>query len=430
MSVNTVTIATAITGSAHRFRKEIMTMFVASMQDFLAHMREVKNLKGKETEATIVPQAHFRPYSSEKIVTGTASIGARTLETFPLEILEEFDPEELYKTVFGTPIDADKINLDIVRRLLTEEMKNACRGLCDTMIKGDRNASGTANLDCIDGFDTIIADEKAAGNITYAKGNFLALGEVSEYNIGDQWMLMYSLLSESLKGDSRKKLKLICSVKEYEMYKKWYAYKYGTGNFAGTPEQKFLDGTDGKVEIVPLPGMNGASHCFITTQENMKVGYDVSPQNAKFEVRRPDNPNVVQFHVVVYLGVDFANIDKEFLFVGSRTVKSSAVYLVPSTDEIVFDDTALGSSDTATLNLKGFNLTSATLLSLEGTNAAMFSLSANSVSAADANGTSGNNITVTFSPTTSAGEKSAVLRVTNTTDNISMLIPLSGKGTN
>ncbi len=429
MSVNTVSIATALVGSAHRYRKDVMTMVLASIEEITAHMRTVEKLKGKETQASIVPQAHFRPYSSEKIVSGTAGITARTLETFPLEILEEFDPEELYKTIFGQPVDADKIDLDIVRRLITEEMKNACRGLCDAVFTGVRNATGPANAHCIDGFNTIIATEKAAGNIAFNKGNFVALGEVSEYNIGDQWALMYSLIDESLRGDSKKKLKLVCSYKEKEMYNNWYAMKFGHGNFAGVPNQQYLHGTENRVEIVALPGMGASTHCFITTQDNMKVGYDISPASAKYEVRRPDNPNLVQFHVVIYLGVDFANIDKQYLFAASRTVKSDAVYIVPSTDEIEFDDTALSSSDTATLNLKGFNLSAASLISIEGTNAAMFSVSSDTVSADDANAADGADITVTFSPTTAAGDKTAVLRITNATDNISMLVALKGKAT-
>lgn len=423
MSVNTVSLATSLVGSALRYRKDVMTMVLASLEEVTAHMRTVEKLKGKETQASIVPQAHFRPYSSEKIVSGTAGITARTLETFPLEILEEFDPEELYKTIFGQPVDADKINLDIVRRLIVEEMKNACRGLCDAVFTGKRNATGTANADCIDGFDTIIADEKAAGNISFANGNFVTLGNVSEYNIGDRWELMYSLIDESLRGDSKKKLKLFCSFKEKEMYNNWYANKFGHGNFAGVPNQQYLHGTDNKVEIVALPGMGNAGHCFITTHDNVKVGYDVSPSSAKYEVRRPDNPNLVQFHVVIYLGVDFANIDKQYLFAASRKVKSDAVYMITDSDDVQLDET----TTTGNIVLKGFNLTAATALSIEGENASMFNTSVDSVSASDANAEDGKTVTVTFTPgSAEAGDYEATLRITNATDNVSMLVTLKG----
>ena len=425
-TVNHVTLASELVNSSHRFKKDCLTMVITSIEEVTKHMRLVLNLKGKETEATIVPQAKFRPYHSEKVVSGTGRLKARTLETFPLEILEEFDPEELYKTVFGQPVEVEKINMDIVRRILVEEMKNACRGLCDNIFTGIHNAIGTNAKDCFDGFDTIIANEKAAGNISFDKGNFFTMGEVSEYNIGDKWALMYSLIHESLRGDSMTKLQLGCTLKEKEMYNNWYANRFGHGNFAGVPDQQYLHGTNNRVEIVAYPGMEGANHCFITTKENLKVGANVAPNVAKYEVRRPDNPNVVQFHVVIYMGVDFANIDKEFLFVASRSVKSDAVYLIADTDEVAFADTAVEASNTANINLKGFNMTSASLLSVEGDDADMFRLGVNTVSANDANAAEGKTVSITFSPTGEAGMKTAKLRITNATDNVNMLVALKG----
>lgn len=435
MSVNTVSLATALVDSNHRFKKDCLTMTITSIEEVTKHMRLITGLKGKETEATIVPQAHFRPYSSEKVVSGTGQLKARTLETFPLEILEEFDPEELYKTIFGTPVEADKINLDIVRRILTEEMKNACRGLCDNIFTGVRNATGTNAADCFNGFDTIIAAEKALATptISYALGNFVTLGELSEYNIGDKWFLLYTLIDEKLRGDSSKKLKLVCTLKEKEMYNVWYANKFGHGNFAGVPDQMYLHGTNNKVEIVAMPGMEGASHCFITTKENMKVGVNVAPEVAKFEVRRPDNPNVVQFHVVIYMGVDFANVDKEFLMTAARTVKSDAVYMLTDKSSVTFADTTLSQTKTAKVKIFGFNMTESTSLTLEGTDAAEFSLSdgtntISSVTAANANASAGYEVTITFAPTTTAGARAAALRLTNATDNVSIVIPITGKG--
>ena len=430
---NTVSLASALVNSNHRFRKECMLIVMASVEEVTKHMRVITGLKGKETEATIVPQAKFRPYHSEKVVGGTGSLTARTLETKPLEILEEFDPENLYTTIFGTPVDAEKINLDIVRRLLTEEMNNASRGLCDLIFRGSYNASGTGALHGFNGFDTIIAAEITAGNIGLSAGNFTNLGEVSAYNIGDVWKRMYRKLNENLRGGATKQLKLICSFAEYDMYKNWYANKFGAGNFAGTPEQTYLDGTANKVQIVPLPGMDGASHCFITTQDNMKVGFDVTSNATKFSVRIPDNPNVVQMHAKIYMGVDFANVSSDFLMVGSRTVKDESVYMDVDKTSVTFADTTLSATKTAKVKLFGFNLSAASSLTLEGTNASEFSLSdgtntISSVSASDANGSTGYEVTITFAPLTTAGDRSAALRITNATDYVSIVIPIAGKG--
>lgn len=425
--INTPSIAAALVHSNQRFRKECLAIVPASVEACTKRMHVINNLKGKETEATIVPQAHWRPYHSEKVVGGTGGLTARTLETFPLEILEEFDPEGFYTTHFDTPFDAQKDKLDIVRQLLQTEMKNASRGLCDLIFKGVRVATGTGALDGFNGFDTIIANEIEAGNISIDNGNFLNIGELSSLNIGDRWKMMYSRLDEDLKGDDQKKLVLVCSFNERDMYNNWYAMKFGTGNFPGTPNQKYLDGTSDKVEILPLPGMNGTNHCFITTEEMMKVGFDVFSKHTKFEVRIPDNPNLVQVHAKIYMGVEFSNIDKKYLMVAARTVKDDSVFMTADKGKVTFADTVSNATKTAKVKFYGFNMTEATTLTLEGTNAAKFSLSANSISADDANATAGKEITITFTPG-ATGSFAAALRVTNATDNVSMVIPLAGKG--
>lgn len=429
-TINTVSLADALVHSNHRFRKECMLIVMAAVEEVTRHMRVINGLKGKETEATIVPQAKFRPYHSEKVVSGTGGLTARTLETFPLEILEEFDPENLYTTIFGTPVDAEKINLDIVRRILTEEMNNASRGLCDLIFKGVRVADGTGALDGFNGFDTIIANEIAAGNIGLSAGNFTNLGEVNATNIGDLWKRMYRKMDENLRGGATKELVLVCSFTEYDMYKNWYAQQFGMGNFAGTPEQTYLDGTANKVQIVPLPGMDGVDHCFITVQENMKVGFDVLSNATKFNVRIPDNPNVVQMHAKIYMGVDFANISKEFLMVGARTVKDDSVYMDADKTSVTFADTTLGQTKTAKVKFFGFNLTASTGLTVEGTDKALFTINHDTIANTDANASAGYEVTITFAPTSAAGagNKTAALRVTNATDNVSIVIPLAGKG--
>lgn len=424
---NTVTIDSILINSSHRFRKECMAIVPASIETCTKHMRVIDKLKGKESEGAIVPQAKFRPYHSEKVVGGTAGITARTLETFPLELLEEFDPENLYTTTFGQPVDVEKIDMPIVRKMLTLEMLEASRGLCDLLFRGVRNATGTGALDGFDGFDKIIANEIAAGNISFDNGNFAAFGEIDEYNIVDRFTTMFTMLDEKLRGDQQKKLKLYCSIKASQMYDKGYAIKYGHGNFAGIKNQKYVDGTNDQLEIVPLPGMDGVNHFIITTQNNMKVGFDVFSKHTRFEVRKPDNPNMVQMHAKIYMGVDFANVDKEYLFVAACSLKSKAVYMISDTAKVEFADTTANQTKTATVKFYGFNLSEATSLTLEGTNAAKFSISANSISASDANASGGKSITVTFAPT-AAGECTAALRVTNATDNVSMVIPLKGKG--
>ena len=175
-------------------------------------------------------------------------------------------------------------------------------------------------------------------------------------------------------------------------------------------------------------GTEGMKHCFITTEENMKVGFDVLSNSTKFNVRVPDNPHMVQMYAKIYMGVEFANIDKEFLMVGARTVKDDSVYMDTDKTSVTFADTTLGQSKTATVKLLGFNLTATSDITVEGTNKSEFTLSADAVTADDANADEGEEITITFAPTNTAGDRNAQLRISNATDNVNIVIPLSGKG--
>ncbi len=100
-----------------------------------------------------------------------------------------------------------------------------------------------------------------------------------------------------------------------------------------------------------------------------------------------------------------------------------------SADAIDFNDTNVNEETTATINLQGRNLTAATTIEIEGTYAGDFEVSDESVAAAAANAAGGVDITVTFAPTT-AGDKTATLVIANKTDEIEMVIPLTGKATN
>jgi hypothetical protein len=128
------------------------------------------------------------------------------------------------------------------------------------------------------------------------------------------------------------------------------------------------------------------------------------------------------------MGVDFANVSADFLMVGARTVKDDTVYMDANRSSVDFPDTNLSASKTEKIKFFGFNLTASTTLTLEGTDAAEFSLDANTITAAQANAAEGKEITITFAPLTTAGEREAALRVTNATDNVSMVIPITGKG--
>lgn len=424
-SVNQLTLADVLVNSGHRYRKECMTMPKFVLEEVFKYLRMSHNLRGMETETTIKPQGKWRPYHSEKVVDGTGQLTARTLTTYHLEMLEEFDPEALYSTIFSEPLDVEKVNMDMVKRLLVEEMRNAAEGLFDCIFQGVRNANGTDAIDSFDGFDTIIKKEKTAGNISLEKGNMFAIGEMNVNNIGDKLRLFYLMIDPHLRGGSKKKLQLWMPSSASDLYDEWHATRFGSGIINGIQKQKFLHGTENKVEIISLPGMEGMDNIWITEDGNMRGGDDFSLGTSKFRVRIPDNPNLVQMSAHIYLGVNFAHIDKEFLMVASCKINMDSAYAIPDVDEVAFADTTASETKTAVVNLQGFNLTSSVSVSIDGDSE--FTSNVSTITADDANADGGKDITITFAPL-AEGEYEANLILKSETDDIHFVIPVTGKG--
>jgi hypothetical protein len=75
-------------------------------------------------------------------------------------------------------------------------------------------------------------------------------------------------------------------------------------------DQKVLVGTNGKCTLVPWPNMEGQPYIFITIKDNIKLGVDQMSDTEDVEIRRVDNPKVVQFFMKAYFGVGFESFDK------------------------------------------------------------------------------------------------------------------------
>ena len=127
----------------------------------------------------------------------------------------------------------------------------------------------------------------------------------------------------------------------------------------------------------------------------MLIGVDQTSDEEKIEIRRPDNPKVVQFFMKMYFGVQFESISPEvFMAGGFNYVGDPAITATP--EDLVMADTAALATSTKTVVIEGENLTGALELAVQG---AGFTLDAYSITEAQAEAVGGKTITVTFSPT-------------------------------
>ena len=313
-------IRDALVESGHRYRKELLAMPVIAIEDTLKHMTKRLGIRGKETVGSISNGAKLRPYKTDKGATNTTVLDGRTLETFLGDVVEEFDPYTIYTTLYGESVATERTKLQIVKAIAMEIAKEATSDLIYAIWTGVRDASGNTTTDLFDGFDTIAGKEITAGNIATNKGNLVALGTITAANVGDKLKAFFRACHPLLK---REAVKLFVPVVIKEMYEDWYQANVGAIPYNTSFEKNILEGSNKKCEIVDLVGMEESEHLFISTKRNMLVGMDQESDREHVEIRRCDNPKLVQFFMLMFFGVQFESIDARRLCVASFEIAES-----------------------------------------------------------------------------------------------------------
>ncbi len=400
-------LSTVLVNSSARYRKEVLAMPVVALLDkALKHMTLRRGVAGDETVGRVGSDAELRPYKTEKGATDKSRIIARTLTTYLGDVIEEFDPYQLFTTVYGEQFSdkTKRTEAEIVQALCLQMGKSVAKKLGAALFNAQRNPAGTTTATLFNGFNTIAAAEITAGNIAAAKGNYIEVDTITAANVGDVLKAIYDGASEELQEADNLKMFLPKSIKK--LYDDWCLAHFGAVVYNTTYVKNRLHGTDeNPCELVALSGMKNSPYIYLSTKENMLVGCDQSGNpKEKFLVRVPDNPKVVQFFACMFWGVQFEQIEQEFLLVAKQ--------VTPTPITVSGDDSvALGSGTTAAVRTYATSNGSAVTaqVTTEGASWLSVSASGNKVTftptafAYDAAGTSPRTATVRVSAATGSG---------------------------
>jgi len=418
-----IAFADATKRSGDKFRSEILTMPKAVIAETIKNMTYVNGLHGKETTPIMKSGAQLMPYKPTKNANNTVVFTERTLETYLSDVMEEFDPASAYGTMFDEKLTVEKINFDITRDICKEIARQACDGLNLAMWKGKRNAAGNTVYDICDGFDTIITNEKAAGNISVAAGNYFQLGNLTVYNICDKLRRWWRKQNSKFK---KQEVNLWVPEHILEMYEDGYALKFATHQYNTEFEKNVLYGTHSRVKLCSAYGMSENEHIFMTPKMNTRVGGEGGTDfgDSNFVVRVPDNPKLCQFYMTAFFGVNFVTLDKEYFTCASLTSSDSEPMLTWDPENVDFGEVTVGETSTKTVHIAGESLTQTTTVNVTGS---AFSCATASVTAASANAEGGVDLSVVFTPA-EAGAATGKLKLTNAVDGVEVEILLTGKG--
>lgn len=311
--------------AAQLFRKELLIMAVIGLESTLQHMTLRTGIRYKETVGQLDGPVELMPYTG--LLTDAddnITIIGRDLETYLGQSIKMFDPNTLVSSLYGASVtkgDALK-NVPINQAVLTMMISKISEGLNKSIFGAVRNPVGKTTATLFNGFDTIAAAEIAARTISVVNNNLYeftdAITNVSAYDLLKAY---YRAASDELKDGATK---MMVSRSIYDAYCDDYSITVGANPYNKEFKKVYLEGTDNQCELVPLIGKKAAPYLQLTTKGNMLVGVNQSGEEEQIEVRRGDNPFLLQFITTMFFGTQFETISPTRLLVGKLASASSS----------------------------------------------------------------------------------------------------------
>lgn len=309
-----ITIHQSLIDAGVKYRRDLITMPVAELAPILRFMSLKTGMQGKEIGGILTTDAQLRPYRTAKGASDNTAITPYEWETFLGDVVKEFDPNAILGTLYTEATAKKPDQREIARMVALEMARKVGEALRDAMFTAARNASGDTTLDLFNGFSTQLTAAKIAGTLSAGNNNYQDLtGEVmTASNCGDILKESYRRIDKLLKG---RPVNLYMPDSLLDMYEDWFQIEFGYApwNDGFDQSKKTLIGSRGKCSFVPLDNMEGQPYAIFTVKENMKVGVDQESDKENVEIRRCDNPKLVQFFMMAYFGVGFETLDKRYM---------------------------------------------------------------------------------------------------------------------
>ena len=303
--------------------------------------------------------------------TEAGKIVPRTLKVYPVKI-EEADEPERYRRTYITEVRGGLYDgghpfevwlIDHVLRLASQDLLNVLFTAEYDATQISTNANAVIKH-AFDGWGTIAWKEITAQTPTISTtiGNMYATGVMTASDIGDKLLAMWRSRPETFR---RKKSKLFMSADLVDMYADWYEAKYTFVAGVGVSEShtKYLRGTAGKCEIVPVYGLGQDSQfVLLTTQQNMCYGFDKESDLRTVLPFQSGNPYWFTMAGKYVFGTQFASIHKSEFCVNDRRLtpefiavtnptgnpKTQGWYVKSGNDYVLTTDTSVPQSNAPT----------------------------------------------------------------------------------
>lgn len=316
-------ITAALQSTAIKYRKELLLIpHMGLKEHVLQYMTFFPNIQWKEVIGQLSGKYHLRPYDGEINEQGPLKVESRALEVFIGDCITYEKVEDLRKSILGEGlIDRETFaKFPIELQILSVIMNSFSQNLNACVWNAVRNDSGAQTKDLFNGFDTIHALDVAAGNISAAKKNLVALGAITSANGMDKCRELY------LGADKNLRLVKTFMFVPFGVYDdaQQQMIDDGFSTQSGGDKDQFLYvlGSNKMCQIVPQVGKSMSPYLTLTTKKNMQIGTNVATDSASIKVRESENPHKTQFATKMGFGVQTASIKAQDFCIGTITPES------------------------------------------------------------------------------------------------------------
>ena len=261
--------------AATQWRPELLMQPIIGCQDTIQHMTPRPGIRYKENVGAISGDAQFGPYKPSRSTDFNLNVKYRTLETYMGSVHCKFEPNSAASTILGymaaTKGDG-QMKAPTALHVLTYIAKSLSGNLNDAIWSGERNPSGDTTHDLFDGFDTITQMEIDADEISVANMNYMKLTEeITAANALDVAKEILYSLDPRLRSQD---LNMYCSQDFADKYNEAMLLTHGGINYYNQFNQNCVEGSNGKLHIIPLFNKADSKFIHVTPKSNMLVGYD------------------------------------------------------------------------------------------------------------------------------------------------------------
>lgn len=295
--------------AAIKYRSELLMIPIIGCQDTLQYMTARPGIRYKERVGTMSGEAQFAPYKPTRATDFNLNVDYRELETFFGSVVSDFEPNSAVSTLLGTGATKGdgQISTPTAKSVLALIAKSLSEHLNDAIWNGVRNATGDTSKDLFNGFDTITQSEITAQNISAEKGNYLKLTEdITAANAVDVAKKILFSLDPRLRSQE---LFLYCSQDFVDKYNEGYLLSHGGIPYNTEYGQTAVEGSNGKLKLVPLYNKADSKFMHVTTKSNMLVGFDQMGDIENVMVKEY-KPFILSYIATMFFGVQFESIDK------------------------------------------------------------------------------------------------------------------------